>query len=199
MDELLLSVCVNNLAQRQIDQNALRYYARCGYLDEIVRISYNTRHPFPVCTYVKRQKRGTNLRRMNGWHADRRCRVRIAITAYKRLSLQENLKDIKHDHEFQNRPLPSVHECWRLYSPFLVSICFDRSGRYFRAIDKTTVLISHAASFMSSPSRTPLNAGNLGFFHVLSWFDRLDRMLFWKNVFNLKAVKYFLIHIVEFL
>jgi hypothetical protein len=148
------------LTQKQINQNALRFYGRIGFLDGFCEMSLPGRQCHILLEYSKTARRVSNVRRFKKFHTlgEKKYRIQIQINAEKCLIVKEYGHCTRQCTRcgFPNPP-QSAAECWRLHFGFVISLFTQYSKRAVKSVAK----IVKVDKFERNRSNLPLIAGSV--------------------------------------
>jgi hypothetical protein len=159
----------SGLTQNQINQIALRFYGRIGFLDYFADASTILGYFEPTFTFEKTERRISNIRHVKRFQtSSQKNRIKIQINSRKHLIVR-GCGHITRLEKCRFQRLQSVAECWKLSSDFNILLYgpFFSNSHMINAIP--IIAKVDRSSYKHLEIRHPLNAGVSRYFHVLPW------------------------------
>jgi hypothetical protein len=158
-----------------VKNSAARYMMRMHACQHEFRMTFAVPYRYDISTFVRSKRNIYNNLKTNTQHIMQfyseegllRTRVDGTLAPYLiRFSSSADIEDAC-----------SARECWRNYSEFAIYYTDDCSSFYLESL--ANIPFSDRNAFPHSQTSFSRNFHNY-YYLILSWFDRLDRMIFWK-------------------
>jgi hypothetical protein len=185
-------VCTE-VVQRQINKNATRYLSRIGSFSAFTVLGAFDRKFSSYEEINNHERRATNLSSVHEFNTNEtiRQRIQISMSAAKRVIVRSRGY---YREAYMNNELPPVVDCWKFYFGFAIILMpyWCASTCAYRSEGK----IIRSWKILNDKTR---RESQLLFFHILSWFDKFDRMILCEIASTVQIVEKFLIHVIKFL